>query len=187
MKQILKSLSRLAGIAFLLTLATSVQAAPIDIAYEGMFNEKTDSPAGDFDSIVSPGDIAVFELLASPVGFRNVFEGSLNLSDDPVDSINIRIGPDQILRSMGFVYFDGEFTVGRTTQFYPPYGQGLYLYEVSEDYFDSEWEGDIDYTLSFTVETSQISVVPLPAALPLYGAGIALLGFISWQRKRKQA
>lgn len=29
------------------------------------------------------------------------------------------------------------------------------------------------------------SVVPLPAALPLYGAGVAVLGFIGWRRKRK--
>ncbi len=30
-----------------------------------------------------------------------------------------------------------------------------------------------------------VSVVPLPAALPLYGAGIAVLGFMGWRRKRK--
>ncbi len=28
-----------------------------------------------------------------------------------------------------------------------------------------------------------ISTVPLPAALPLYGAGMALLGFVGWRRK----
>lgn len=31
-----------------------------------------------------------------------------------------------------------------------------------------------------------ISAVPLPAALPLYGAGIALIGLMGWRRKRKQ-
>lgn len=31
-----------------------------------------------------------------------------------------------------------------------------------------------------------VSVVPLPAALPLYGAGIAVLGFIGWRRKQSQ-
>jgi|GEM_PF-6643708 len=30
-----------------------------------------------------------------------------------------------------------------------------------------------------------VSVVPLPAALPLYGAGIALLGFIGWRKRHK--
>ncbi|MBL4667233.1 MAG: hypothetical protein JKY04_07640 [Sneathiella sp.] len=30
-----------------------------------------------------------------------------------------------------------------------------------------------------------VSAIPLPAALPLYGAGIAVLGFIGWRKKRK--
>jgi len=30
-----------------------------------------------------------------------------------------------------------------------------------------------------------ISVVPLPAALPLFGTGLAVMGFIGWRRKRK--
>lgn len=34
-----------------------------------------------------------------------------------------------------------------------------------------------------TLET-RISAVPLPAALPLYGAGIAVLGFMGWRRKK---
>ncbi len=38
---------------------------------------------------------------------------------------------------------------------------------------------------SITVGT--ISAVPLPAALPLYGAGVAIIGFIGWCRKRKHA
>lgn len=30
-----------------------------------------------------------------------------------------------------------------------------------------------------------LAVVPLPAALPLYGTGLAIMGFIGWRRKRK--
>lgn len=30
-----------------------------------------------------------------------------------------------------------------------------------------------------------VSVVPLPAALPLYGAGLAVMGFVGWRRKQK--
>lgn len=33
--------------------------------------------------------------------------------------------------------------------------------------------------------TVSVSAVPLPAALPLYGAGIAVMGFIGWRRKQK--
>ena len=39
---------------------------------------------------------------------------------------------------------------------------------------------------AFEIGNLKISVVPLPAALPLYGAGVALLGFMGW-RKRKSA
>ncbi|MBL4905961.1 MAG: hypothetical protein JKX94_00790 [Sneathiella sp.] len=35
------------------------------------------------------------------------------------------------------------------------------------------------------VTIRQLSVIPLPAALPLYGAGLAVMGFIGWRRKMK--
>jgi len=38
---------------------------------------------------------------------------------------------------------------------------------------------------SLTLET-RLSAVPLPAGLPLYGAGIAILGFWGWRRKKAQ-
>ncbi|WP_169543727.1 Npun_F0296 family exosortase-dependent surface protein [Sneathiella aquimaris] len=38
---------------------------------------------------------------------------------------------------------------------------------------------------AFEYANLNISVVPLPAALPLYGAGVALLGFMGWRKRRK--
>ncbi len=32
-----------------------------------------------------------------------------------------------------------------------------------------------------------VAVIPLPAALPLYGTGLAVMGFLGWRRKRKAA
>lgn len=40
---------------------------------------------------------------------------------------------------------------------------------------------------SFEYANIQVSAVPLPAGLPLYGAGIAVLGFIGWRKRRKAA
>lgn len=34
---------------------------------------------------------------------------------------------------------------------------------------------------------TRVSTVPLPAGLPLYGAGLAVMGFIGWRRSRKAA
>jgi len=38
----------------------------------------------------------------------------------------------------------------------------------------------------FVLATAQqVSAVPLPAALPLFGTGLAVMGFVGWRRKRK--
>ena len=39
--------------------------------------------------------------------------------------------------------------------------------------------------LTFAVFTSETALIPLPAALPLYGTGLAVMGFIGWRRKRR--
>lgn len=49
------------------------------------------------------------------------------------------------------------------------------------------WAKGNEDTLGGYLDNVQISAVPLPAALPLYGAGLAAMGFIGWRRKRKQA
>ncbi|WP_169569381.1 hypothetical protein [Sneathiella limimaris] len=50
---------------------------------------------------------------------------------------------------------------------------------VDDVYFRN---GDIELAADF-----EVSAVPLPAALPLYGAGMAILGFLGWRKKRKLA
>lgn len=40
---------------------------------------------------------------------------------------------------------------------------------------------------AFEYANLQVTAVPLPAALPLYGAGIAVLGFMGWRRRQKIA
>lgn len=42
-------------------------------------------------------------------------------------------------------------------------------------------------TGSYLVMDTNSTVVPLPAALPLYGTGLAVMGFIGWRRRRKVA
>ena len=32
-----------------------------------------------------------------------------------------------------------------------------------------------------------VAVIPLPAALPLFGTGLGIMGFIGWRRKRRMA
>ena len=51
-------------------------------------------------------------------------------------------------------------------------------------YFDNVLfsNGKIDLAYDF-----EIAPVPLPAALPLYGTGLAIVGFLGWRRRRKAA
>ena len=41
----------------------------------------------------------------------------------------------------------------------------------------------------FTLDNLQYNVaaVPLPAALPLFGTGLGIMGFLGWQRQRRMA
>lgn len=41
--------------------------------------------------------------------------------------------------------------------------------------------------LSINVEAINLSNVPVPAALPLFGTGLAIMGLVGWRRRRKQA
>jgi len=45
--------------------------------------------------------------------------------------------------------------------------------------------GNIFLTHHLEFESPRPAVIPLPAALPLYGTGLAIMGFIGWRRKRK--
>jgi len=54
-------------------------------------------------------------------------------------------------------------------------------------YVDEEIEIWDNTVLAKWSIASDVSVVPLPAALPLYGAGLAVMGFIGWRRKKSQS
>ncbi len=44
-----------------------------------------------------------------------------------------------------------------------------------------------DPVTGYFVEFENVSAVPLPAALPLYGTGLAIMGFIGWRRRQRAA
>lgn len=58
-------------------------------------------------------------------------------------------------------------------------------------YFDNSFgSGDTNIaalnSLAYAINPS-VSAVPVPAALPLFGTGLAIMGFLGWRRKRKAA
>jgi len=66
-------------------------------------------------------------------------------------------------------WFDGLFD---------PHAAGIYRIELLAF-------ADGGVMLASTGINVVVSAVPLPAALPLYGAGIAVLGFLGWRRKKQ--
>ena len=49
-------------------------------------------------------------------------------------------------------------------------------------YFDNVLFSNGDINLAYDFE---VAPIPLPAALPLYGTGLAIVGFLGWRRRRK--
>ncbi len=43
------------------------------------------------------------------------------------------------------------------------------------------------FKIDYVKVTGDLSVVPLPTAVPLFGAGLAIMGFVGWRKKRKAA
>ncbi len=43
----------------------------------------------------------------------------------------------------------------------------------------------VNFTMNLITEPDPAAVIPLPAALPLYGTGLAVMGFLGWRRKRQ--
>ncbi len=65
---------------------------------------------------------------------------------------------------------------------------GLFLsddYSGGGNYLNIRGSGVYDGVIDRDESTLVVTAIPLPAALPLYGAGLALMGLIGWRRKRK--
>ncbi|MEH6401808.1 MAG: hypothetical protein V7750_00450 [Sneathiella sp.] len=77
-------------------------------------------------------------------------------------------------------------------------GKNFVAFLLDTAFLGGDWTTDIDILsnkkgkaqgishLSIYYSPSSLSVVPLPAALPLYGAGIVVLGFLGWRKRAGQ-
>ncbi len=57
----------------------------------------------------------------------------------------------------------------------------------NKDSFATEFDGHYVDGVSASITGPDIGAVPVPPALPLFGTGLAFIGFIGWRRKRKLA
>ena len=64
----------------------------------------------------------------------------------------------------------------------------FYVELVFRAQYDYYGKNTAEYmTATFWQESGPVSEVPVPAALPLFGTGLGIMGFIGWRRKRRMA
>lgn len=65
------------------------------------------------------------------------------------------------------------------------YGTGFYGYGQDPDNLDDLSSIGLDLRLQFSLIPEIVTQVPIPASLPLFGTGLALMGYLGWRKKRK--
>lgn len=99
--------------------------------------------------------------------------GSYDFSEQS-DELDISVGLNSDLIADVLLAQGGFFSIGGSVLTLGP-GTAQAIFSFSN--------GNPNFSL--TLDT-RISAVPLPAAMPLYGAGIAVLGFLGWRRKKSR-
>jgi len=199
MKSLLKTLICVAGAAVL--FASSAQAATVTAT-------TTDPVAAILNPLADASSGTVYENVTGSVSGvrRSPWDTVAGLGNSPYTSVSKDSSATYLLGSLmntltfmwGSVdtyneikFFNGanevDSVVGQQVLNIPaPEGSGFAVVSILTDVmFDKIQFLSYDKN-AFEYANIQVSAVPLPAALPLYGAGMALMGFLGW-RKRKAA
>lgn len=141
-------------------------------------------PANDEEVFLGAGTYDSYYFHADKQGDNRTFDGKI-VFDTAVAAIAFR----HELNSTALIFaLDTTLYPAGSTKNYELGGNSSgsdSYFEISADlktlYFSTFVPHDLDTLRIIT----QVSAVPLPAALPLYGAGLAALGFLAWRRKRQ--
>ena len=113
--------------------------------------------------------------------FRNEISDSLYSASN-----GLTFGTDLLHHyAVGLIDDDTQSTRAILAILYDPQGVNPYTDYSNISFGTSDKDSGNLLIGSFLVQKTNLSVVPLPAALPLYGAGLAVMGFIGWRKKRK--
>jgi len=172
-------------------------------------------PAGDYDTIGGAPDVALFSLVAGAntflggirtpddpsdvfaigigpnqtlTGASIVFGTNLNAFDPlfaaPAPFWTLQeasITPTIFLQTLGFTGMDAPLSLVA-----PAFtrGEGIYALIIGNGTFATNSNAPVQYAITFNV--SQISAVPIPAALSLFASGLAAMGYLGyWRRKAR--
>jgi hypothetical protein len=170
-------------------------------------------PAGDYDTIGGALDVGLFNLVAGANTFLGSIRTPNDSSDvfaigvgpnqtltgasivfgtnlNPFDPLfaapapfwtleESDITPTIFLQSLGFNGMDSPLSLAA-----PAFtrGEGLYLLLIGNGTFATNSNQPVQYAITFDV--SQVGTVPLPAALPLFASGLAVLGYGAFRRRK---
>ena len=198
MKSLLKTLICVAGAAVL--FATSAQAATVTAT--------TDAPlVAIANPVAAPVSGTVYNnVTGSQSDRRSPWDTVAGLEDSVYSSVSANSSATYLLGSLmntltfmwGSVdtyneikFFNGanevDSVVGQQVLDIPaPEGVGFAVVTILTDVMFDKIQFFSYNKNAFEYANIEVSAVPLPAALPLYGAGMALMGFLGW-RKRKAA
>ncbi len=134
-----------------------------------VYQLKLDTDPGAGTSFTTVFDPILLPYADHAIGNNSTGNGNGTVALDDPHYLNLISNNNVAQNSWAFHWFD----------LIDPMITGLYRIELAAFALDGQ-------LLSSSGINVQVSAIPLPAALPLYGAGIAVLGFIGW-RKRKSA
>ncbi len=155
------------------------------------FDSSTD---GEGLKLLGTGSVTIqFEYLGSEAGNTNqAFEISTgsnflfnNKTSSVGDTVNVVLTASGGFLPFSFTTSGGGGQIAENGYIQDPLA--IAFSELVNNYSTIALFGDGAGDHDFDDMAIRISVVPLPAALPLYGAGVALLGFLGWRRRKAEA
>ncbi len=176
-KKFTKSIGSWALFLLVFFTVSQAQALTVDYTLDNIVQDNGRQLTGTFTWTYDPGDFeggtGLFSELSIPSTIRPIDQ--LNISFDIANSIEFSLAANlnnvQIDVSLFFL-----------TPLTPTQSATLDLTRSKFEVFDPG--GAVGVFVSGTI-SPVLSVVPLPASLPLFGSGLAALGFIGWRRKKK--
>lgn len=187
--------------AFSLLTAAAAQAAPVMLSYSGIVSGSlvglpTGVSAGDTISYNVTADNGFDSLLSQSWSTTDILSASISVGEYSATATGPTLGygdgfatdsyGDLILLSFGTLQL-GTDTGGITNIYYYMNGANDIWYASDGGTIFSVSIGAVGPPTIANTRITMVSAVPLPAALPLYSAGLAVMGFIGWRRKRKAA
>lgn len=120
------------------------------------------------------------------VGWKDVdLPSNLDASDIFGKFVDLKITIDTVANQ--FIYWIADEFFATTTANGATSFSDVILQGYNVALGPNDTDPAITRTIYFDNFLAEGNVVPIPPALPLFGTGIALMGFIGWRRKRKMA